>query len=126
MSDLQGGLFVFAAVEEDCSYNPLGSCTEVIIDVDELPTQVAAIEIFPQPATSELNITIDALESLDNVQFSLQNIVGQTVQNYGTQDLSTGENQLQFNLHYALPAGLYLLNIQGEHTQMTRKIVIEK
>lgn len=126
VSDMQGGLFVLGAIEENCAYNMAGACEVEVNSIDEIPSLFTDMQIFPQPATDQLNVQITTLEHLNDVHLSLQNNIGQTVQIFPSQNLIEGQNNISFNLNPSLSTGFYVLYIESNQTKMARKVVIER
>lgn len=126
LSDLQTGLYVFGAIEEDCTYNVLADCdltNDGAVATEELPT-VTELRAFPQPATGEFFVSFTA-ENSDDVEFTLFDISGKAVKTFAPQNISGGENTLTFSLENTA-AGLYFLEMKGETVRETVKIVVQQ
>jgi hypothetical protein len=57
--------------------------------------------------------------------FSLWNLNGQQVSDFGTHALSKGRQQLEFSRPGSLPGGLYALRITGENGAHTLKVLLQ-
>lgn len=78
-----------------------------------------AIEIYPNPATSEVWIRSTEMKN-KNYQISLYNFEGQKVQ---TLDQRENTSILKLDLKNLAP-GIYYLNISDQHSRYSRKLVI--
>lgn len=125
VSDLQTGLYVFEAIEDDCSYNVLADC-DASNDAGTSSIEnekLSNLEVFPQPANAELNVVFSA-EEASQADFILQNLNGQRVQTFLQQNISADENNFTFDIS-SLAAGMYFLTIQNEDGIKTVKVVVE-
>ena len=107
VSDMQTGLYVFSL--------PAVSTNEI--------ENITDLKIFPQPFTNSLNIQLNNTFKRDDVQISLMDITGKTVVNFGEQQILSGENQFELNINEDLPKGVYILNIVGQHINLSQKVV---
>lgn len=82
-----------------------------------------SVHIYPNPATSDLNIEIDAIKQ-GVVEASLLNLLGQTVLTHRF-DVSQGVNNARLNLKQ-LENGLYIVRLQSGNNNYMKKIVIEQ
>ena len=120
LSDLQTGLYVFEAIEDDCTYNPLAACeTSATNEIKNL----SEVSIFPQPTNGELNISFSAIEG-GKADFILQDLNGKTVQMTSDNSIAQGENSFNFNLKNAA-AGMYFLTVRGENWTEVMKVVVQ-
>ncbi len=124
LSDLQTGLYVFEAIEDDCTYNTLADCdlTNDVSATNEVEN-LSEISIFPQPTNGELNINFVANEG-GKADFVLQDLSGKTVQMQAGNPIAVGENSFDFNLESAA-AGMYFLTVRGENWSEVVKVVVQ-
>ncbi len=128
VSDMQTGLYVLEGPGDGCS-----SSQELApVHLDCLaPTATAAqqgverLDIFPQPARQELHLRLVLPEGQKKVNAGLWDINGRLVQRLGSEVLPAGESRLQYSLPADLPAGIYLLRLQGEEVNVVRRIVVQ-
>jgi choice-of-anchor B domain-containing protein len=110
VSDMQNGLFILGAVDFRVSIN-----TEVL-DGSIL------LDIFPQPTTAELHVRIQLDKATWNVQLQLFDLMGRNMYN-AAHDLTSGQNDITIDNLHALPAGAYLLKVQGDDWQLTERVL---
>ena len=124
VSDLQTGLYVFEAIEDDETYNVLADCdtTNDVSATNEIKN-LSEISIFPQPTNGELNINFVANEG-GKADFVLQDLNGKTVQITVGNSISQGENNFNFNLKNAA-VGMYFLTVRGENWSEVMKVVVQ-
>lgn len=84
---------------------------------------VSQLGAFPNPATTELNVTFSLPQALEEVQLSLHNALGQAVyqQNISTQ---AGLNGRVIPVDQ-LPKGTYFLTLQAQQELITTPIIIQ-
>ena len=78
-----------------------------------------AIRIFPNPASSEVNIDISALNSNKPIEFTVLNILGQQILKT---TLTQGQTTLKVE---TLPAGQYILRFNNGTTVGTKTLIIK-
>ena len=108
VSDMQSGLYVLEL--------PGYTNTNAIKDIADL-------KIFPQPFNNSLNIQLNNPFEQDEIQVSLMDITGKLVANLGIHSVVSGENQFSLNVNEGLAKGVYILNISGQHINLSRKVV---
>lgn len=94
------------------------------VGIDDAPTPLSAIEIFPVPAKDHFNLSMQAAEP-GLAKIELFSIDGKLAHDWPAVQLLTGSNQQQLNLP-ELPEGLYLLRISSGASSETRRLVIAK
>ena len=126
--DMQSGLLVFEGMNDNCA------ATQELAPVDlsclgiNAATEregVERLEVFPQPTSGTLNIRFELVEGQGKVNVQLLNINGRPAQRFGSVQLQPGANQLRYKLSPALPAGVYLLQLQGEGWNAVRRVVVQ-
>jgi hypothetical protein len=80
-----------------------------------------AVKTFPNPFKQELNLELNAAKPGD-LQLTLFDALGRTVC-HKTEKVAAGLQQLTQNFETALPAGLYLLQIELNGMKMQQKLV---
>jgi choice-of-anchor B domain-containing protein len=110
VSDMQNGLFVVEAIDAGVS-----NSTEVL-------DESILLDIFPQPATAELHVRIQLDKAVPNVQLQLFDLMGRNIYS-AAHDLTSGQNDITINQLQALPSGAYLLKVQGDHWQLTERVL---
>ncbi len=90
------------------------------IGVEEL-AQAAILEVFPNPASGVVNINYE-LESGEQAQFDLVNVLGATV---FSKELSEMDGKFQLNLEN-LPQGVYFYVLKiNQEAVISRRLVVE-
>ena len=79
--------------------------------------------VFPNPATAETNISINAVNNSD-VKISVTNALGQVVYNKA-HPITAGNNNFQLDCKN-LAEGVYLINMECDKNTVTKKLVITK
>ncbi len=80
--------------------------------------------VFPNPVQNELNLNFSLEENTDLV-ISVYNAVGQEVKTLGQTAYTTGINTITLPT-YDLSSGMYILNIQSNEGNITRKFTVSK
>lgn len=113
---LNGGSLVEAGIDDVYLYE------EAMVGIDE-DEAVASVNIYPNPATSMVNVSFDLLKEED-VVIEMRNNIGQIVY---TQSLngSVGKHQLKISTD-DLSAGLYMLNIKTGKQDHLKKVAVMK
>ncbi len=124
VSDMQEGLFIFESIDSGC--DPKANIKECFAPVgtNDLNEYVTNLEIFPQPTTHELNLTL-AIDKTSDATVEVVNLSGQLVQSLITTNLVQGENTFTFGLNKNIASGMYVLRIRGEQLNIARKIIVE-
>jgi len=128
VSDMQSGLFVFEGMGDDCSSqssnnNCLQSQFCSLTPTEEI-TLANEIKISPNPIIDQASLIINLSEALDNLSISLLTINGQIVKNWQYQHLIAGTNDFSILLPNSLSEGVYLLSLQSEQFQITKKVMV--
>ena len=89
------------------SYN-IGNCATAINE----SIVESNIKVFPNPAKDKLTVAIP--ESVENLQISLINTLGQTILKDLTQNIDVTK----------VPNGIYFLNIKTETSEVNKKVII--
>ena len=128
VSDMQEGLFVFEGMGDNCAANqqlePVNLDCLNPVSVEEW-VEGAQVSVFPQPAQNTIGVDVELPEAVAPAHFSLWNLNGQQVADFGRHALSKGLQQLEFSRPGSLPGGLYALRITGEHGAHTLKVLLQ-
>lgn len=81
-----------------------------------------AVNVFPNPASEMLNVSFDNKTS-GNIAIHLTDLKGSNAAELFNGFASAGTFEQQFQLP-ALPAGIYLLNVDGTESRLSRRVVI--
>jgi len=87
------------------------------------PEPVQDLTVSPNPARNQVSIQFTS-RSKETVDVELLNATGQVVRRQSLQT-NPGPNRLDWHL-LPLPAGLYIVRLRGERTQLSRKIILER
>lgn len=92
----------------------------VVSSTEEAAEEFATIRAFPNPASSQLTLSLNLVRS-GRYNVVLHNAAGQALRqlSYG---LPAGEHQLEIGLE-DIPSGLLFLQVQGENTVKTLRII---
>jgi hypothetical protein len=85
------------------------------------PNEADMLKVYPNPASSELNISLSAVET-GNVNVMLMNALGKVV--YKTSLNTSGKLNHTINVS-SLNEGVYFLSLEGKTTNITRKVTIQ-
>ena len=123
LSDLQTGLYVFAAIEDDCTYDVLADCDTSNDGTSSVRknTVVTDLNIFPQPAGGEVNLSFNVPFG-GETDFFLRDMQGKSVQTF-SRFVNAGANNFTFDLRDT-PAGLYFLEMRHAEFNATTKVVL--
>ena len=122
ISDMQTGLYIFDAIPDDCSAYTGVACGANVA-TEELYDNLD-VKIFPQPASDQLNLTLNNPGQSTELSFSWYDLSGRLIQQ-DQQTIAAGENNLRFELNDQFSVGLHLLKINGEEINWVEKIIIE-
>jgi hypothetical protein len=79
------------------------------------------VEVFPNPASEQLNVTFDLMKSTF-VEIDATNLIGERV--YGlTRSFVSGKNMLRIETS-AFPAGVYFLRMRSGENQVVKKFLV--
>ncbi|MEE9437698.1 MAG: CotH kinase family protein [Saprospiraceae bacterium] len=84
------------------------------------------LNVFPNPTTNVLNVNYDLKESA-NIKVSLVSMLGQSIAEFPkfNGNKSAGNHSITIDIdRYTIPAGIYLLKLQSERFDVTRKVSI--
>lgn len=93
-----------------------------IVAAEELEAEGFSFQVFPNPARDVLNLSLDFKERQTEVFLQLTDVLGRVVQQRRLQNVQ--QEQLQWQVDHLEP-GMYLLSLQTEAGQQTRKVIVE-
>lgn len=92
-----------------------------VVGIEEL-TNVRELNVYPNPASTELNISLNLISN-EKINLNLTDMSGRVVRTV-QMNASAGSNQHSFNLS-DVAAGIYNLNIQSGGRTATKKVVVQ-
>ena len=124
VSDMQEGLFILESIDSGC--DPKANIQQCFVPVgtNDLNQYVSSFEVFPQPASNELNLTI-AIDKSSDATIEMLDLRGQIVQSFMTTNLEQGAHNFTFGLNEEVATGMYVLRIRGEQLNIAKKIIVE-
>lgn len=76
-------------------------------------TSEIAVAISPNPFTTQLELTINAITPLEEMQVDIYNLMGQYVYSQELSVIETGEQQIQLTISDQLPSGAYMVVVKS-------------
>jgi aminopeptidase N len=116
--------FVVTAVAFDPAYwlvSAGNTVTQVIVDINDLPTTALSLRIQPNPVTADLALVRLVASASGQALVTLATMDGKTLQTQ-TEALITGENQFDVDIN-TLPAGIYIVRVQTQSGTGVVKLV---
>lgn len=118
VSDMQNGLFVLEAVStHEC---------ENLVSIETIESPINTIKIFPQPAVSELQVSLESIDNQGVVDLQLVDLMGKSVQVFSQQDLLEGKNEFSLSLKEGISTGMYFLQISNSDWKISKKVIVSK
>jgi len=114
-----GGHHAFFGLPNMPNYNLgalMGSSCDTVSGIKSATNQKAIIEIYPNPATTTINIECD---SKQNLNLSIFNIVGECLLQ---RDFSSSKEEINIS---NLPSGLYFIRLNNPEGSVVKKFVKE-
>lgn len=102
-----------------CYYIPITT-----VSIDETIANNQQINMFPIPATTHLNLELES-EAETEFGFTLFSIDGKTSHIWPVHRIQNGKNLIQLALP-EVPSGMYLIQLQGENSLETRRVIIDR
>lgn len=92
---------------------------------NEPPNTLNAVKVYPNPFHRSFTVELELLKP-QNIQMQLINLLGQTIGQPGTFELSAGTHQLQWEQAAGnLSDGLYYLQLRVDGRQLSRPVVYQ-
>lgn len=90
------------------------------VGTDELTAQNESMKVFPNPATNEVTLSLDQMQSSANYQVSISNMVGQLVQQSA---VSTSQTTLNLD---NLDRGVYFISLERDGQRIdAQKLIVQ-
>lgn len=121
----KNGLYLYFRTDNDKSATGWSFSYGINVGVDACNAGIAAYNVFPNPATDQLNVcvTFEANEGQD-AQIRMTDIMGRTIYR---NTLQTSGNDAELVISTSdLAAGMYILNIQTAKGSVSKKVQIVK
>ncbi len=91
------------------------------LSVDDNPN-INSLSVFPNPASDQLNVSIDAAVN-GRMVVNMLNVAGQTIQSFDLGSNVVGNSRHMLNVS-GIPAGFYLLSIELNGTRSIEKVQV--
>lgn len=96
----------------------------IAVGVDELNKEnKAKYSIYPNPATTNINVVIDAEKANNNTLIMITDVTGRVMQQANF-DLNKGINAYSFDIA-AFPAGTYIITVANNSWKVSDKVVVQ-
>jgi len=92
--------------------------------VNENINVISELNTYPNPVKDQLTIELNLIEQT-NLNITITDVLGNTVDVIDNSNLSSGFNKLYWNTNN-VSNGVYLLQINGENTTEVKKLIINK
>lgn len=96
---------------------------DAVVGLEE--NQIANLQLFPNPAKAETKLSF-TLASEKELSIEVIDLLGNTVQEVSKQMFDAGNQELSIQLNNDLPAGVYLVRLQGNDLVIQERLVISK
>lgn len=93
----------------------LTQCPKTTVGINEVQATAAGINIYPNPANNELNISFNNVQGKE-VIYQVYNLMGQSVLNGTLKADATDKINVSM-----LPSGLYMLSVENGNTRYSKK-----
>ena len=106
----------------ECGSDTITQVIELIIDQVEQPDWVNQFELFPNPNNGQFSLLLEGATQT-NLKMQLINVVGQVLYQ-DVMDFGAGYLRKRFDFG-ALPAGMYLLQLQSGDRYAYKKVIVQ-
>jgi len=122
VSELSGDYEITIQNVKDLSDNVMEDQTKEFsyVGIEDLFVN-GEVNVFPNPATQQLNISFSAIKDVD-LNFFLTDVNGRNIKSTH-HSIRAGENSFRFDLDN-VSKGIYFLNIHGDNSSLRYKIVV--
>jgi hypothetical protein len=110
-----GGATTGEAIFEKTLVTPISA-------VEDFSSAIRSFGVFPNPASGQLNVTLEAENVIENAEFRLLDLSGKVLQSWQTSVLP-GLNALELKGLFAAP-GLHILQMQDGQNSISTKVVV--
>jgi choice-of-anchor B domain-containing protein len=111
VSDMQNGMFIIEAIEEEPS------------SVNSYSGTTPTLSAWPNPVSDHLTVKMASVPTTSEVQITLQSVQGQLLHSLGEMNLSAGDQVIELPLPEAVSPGLYILSLQAQDWRATMKVL---
>ena len=94
------------------------------VGIDDLNEVAASIQLFPNPANSQVTIDFELLAS-KQLSISFLNVLGQKIVTLEKENYSEGKNSIQLNLS-DIASGIYFIRVSDGVNNIQKPLVISK
>jgi len=95
-----------------------------ITGIEDIPeSDLAQIELYPNPASDRLNVT--NIPKWENINIRIINSLGKVVLNMNENEINNGSEILELKLDEELN-GIYFLKIAGNQNEITKKFILSR
>jgi len=95
---------------------------DVTAGVDELQQNISGIQVYPNPATEQVNLLFD-LAGAETLSVSITDMLGKTVYQSNRQQYAEGKNQVSINTANLAP-GMYRVSLHNSWSHMGQLLVV--
>lgn len=103
------------------NYNSMFDAEYFTLAVGNISRNAAEVKVYPNPASASLFLDVTA-DQADVAIVSITDVTGKRILSQQTNFVS-GQNQIQMDVRQ-LPAGSYILQLSGAHTQATAHLTV--
>ena len=96
------------------------------LSINDIETRINSFNIYPNPASEKLTISIDTNKDYNNIKLEMYSILGQKVQSIFIGNLHQGNNSFTLNSINKYTAGTYFITLTVKGTFKASKIAIIK
>ena len=82
------------------------------LDISQQVIEIA-MDISPNPFVNQLNLTVNAMAPIADIQFTIFNLMGQSVFSQQLAAIEPGEQQIQISVPDQLPIGAYMIVVES-------------
>ncbi len=96
--------------------------------IDDVPQPIAAFAVYPNPASTVLNINYQTESDNSAVTITVYNMMGSLINVINENSISAGDHTqtLDFASYNNLPNGIYLLSLNVNGSIQTKRFVLER
>jgi hypothetical protein len=91
---------------------------------EELGETISSFTLYPNPVSDQLNLSF-VLKSAKTLNIFITNVLGQRIEETGSNIFNKGENQISLVLS-SLSNGLYFVKVCDGKQEITKKLIIQK
>lgn len=95
-----------------------------VVGIDDVVAEKNDLILYPNPATSEMNIKLNLVKPAQQAKIYIQNVLGKTVENVYTGSFTAKSYQFIVNTEDYSP-GIYFVSTEVDGERITRKLVVK-